>query len=953
MVAGLLFSLSTTSLASDLTHGRLLIVVNGTFQQEADASSNLVYFVPEPFVASLESILTAAAVTAISVNTEPEDDNAMECYQLSNNEPFSPAQPKHLLCLSHELQINKSVPNIVVTSQAEETQQGSQLSFFYDNHQRKNERNTNDTEARQPPSYASTAASAMPLFGGSPPFDPPPPRFMPAVMAKSLFDMPHWQFEYLLSLAEMYRLLNHWLSGGYQSTPTSTTLKYSQPVRTSYSSTTLSTILKSVQQKGVIHTSLFKSLSSDTSGLLTQLTRKDLPSYQPKPEPEAITLYPVFMIPRSSASNFLEEVKDIVPGQQSCSLCKTGFESADDVVKTNCSHFFHMDCIKQWLQSVATGSGTNHCPDCGFSLGELAYFLNEKEIPSNPDRAIRVQEKIEEKKNSFDEVFSFGEPPTLPVIAAPEDRLKVETGLSLRKYRKRGFPLASSSLPWKLRRVGSPGQHLLTAPSGSERSVQVPAETTPVQFSEYGPDRFKEQVVGNFLIRLWVNQVVPGQHSGMVSQGIIFANDYIIFHLIAKHLSFHDVLSLIRAMKCPELEQNNGNRLYIELLVERYYTACPIMQEQIRQWLVLSSALQIPSNLSQWLARNYNEREQQWVTKDPLRSRALYHYLAQWINTSSFPKGPFMKAGSHRNIMHVIELQDGRLVSGAQSVDRDFLVVWDLRLSQHFYLKHEINSPVRSMAEASGGHLLTTTVDQHLIIWNPDKPSSDERYINSFQLSDLGQASSVLAILPDRGLLALTRDSNIYITIPESPCWTPETCLSGHQGWITCIKVLRSGNLVSGSCDCTLKIWDLDRPSGERCIATLEGHRRRVTCVTELKDGHLVSGSEDNSMMVWRQNASPEDQFVTRIPGLAAPVTCVTVLLSGFLVSGDKNGFLKIWDLRNPEDPKCLDVWNAGSQVNCVTVLRNGDLVVGTEFLRIWKAEEMISCEKYFNPDDF
>ena len=72
------------------------------------------------------------------------------------------------------------------------------------------------------------------------------------------------------------------------------------------------------------------------------------------------------------------------------------------------------------------------------------------------------------------------------------------------------------------------------------------------------------------------------------------------------------------------------------------------------------------------------------------------------------------------------------------------------------------------------------------------------------------------------------------------------------------LAVLLDGRVVSGAEDKTIKVWDLNNPEGERCIATLTGHTEEVRTVTALQDGRVLSGSCDNTLKVWDLN-KPEE----------------------------------------------------------------------------------------------
>ena len=72
--------------------------------------------------------------------------------------------------------------------------------------------------------------------------------------------------------------------------------------------------------------------------------------------------------------------------------------------------------------------------------------------------------------------------------------------------------------------------------------------------------------------------------------------------------------------------------------------------------------------------------------------------------------------------------------------------------------------------------------------------------------------------------------------------------LTGHTDWVWALTVLQNGNLVSGSVDRTIKIWN---PTTGALIQTLTGHTYYVVALTVLQNGNLVSGSGDNTIKIW------------------------------------------------------------------------------------------------------
>lgn len=159
--------------------------------------------------------------------------------------------------------------------------------------------------------------------------------------------------------------------------------------------------------------------------------------------------------------------------------------------------------------------------------------------------------------------------------------------------------------------------------------------------------------------------------------------------------------------------------------------------------------------------------------------------------------------------------------------------------------------------------------------------------------------------------------------------------LEGHKDRITALTVLPNRNLVSGSMDKTIKIWD---GKTYACIQTLSKHTAGVTALAVLRDEKIVSGSWDKTMKVWDVKTYTCIQTL----GHSGVVTAFTILLNEDIVSGsfgDKGATIKVWDGKTYECKQTLkevrgkNFWTGSSMaadgLTVLATLKNGDFISG------------------------
>lgn len=141
--------------------------------------------------------------------------------------------------------------------------------------------------------------------------------------------------------------------------------------------------------------------------------------------------------------------------------------------------------------------------------------------------------------------------------------------------------------------------------------------------------------------------------------------------------------------------------------------------------------------------------------------------------------------------------------------------------------------------------------------------------------------------------------------------------LRGHGGPVRALAVnAAQRELVSGSFDSTVIVWDLDRNVAKR---VLRFHAGPVNAVAVLQDGCVASGGEDRRIAIWCGQA---DRPVRVLEGHEAPVTAL-VGHGGGLFSGSFDGTVRSWDyLTGQAKPPLMKLKAA---VSTVDVVRNID----------------------------
>lgn len=143
---------------------------------------------------------------------------------------------------------------------------------------------------------------------------------------------------------------------------------------------------------------------------------------------------------------------------------------------------------------------------------------------------------------------------------------------------------------------------------------------------------------------------------------------------------------------------------------------------------------------------------------------------------------------------------------------------------------------------------------------------------------------------------------------------------------ITCLK-FDGYRVVSGSDDCTLKVWCA---LTSKLLQTLVGHTGGVWA-SQLKDNIVISGSTDRSVRVWNIDTG---ECIHILTGHTSTVRCLA-LNGNIVVSGSRDSLLRVWNI---ETGQCMHILRGHvAAVRCVCF--DGKYVVSGSYdftIRVW-----------------
>ncbi|RNA05561.1 hypothetical protein BpHYR1_012466 [Brachionus plicatilis] len=154
--------------------------------------------------------------------------------------------------------------------------------------------------------------------------------------------------------------------------------------------------------------------------------------------------------------------------------------------------------------------------------------------------------------------------------------------------------------------------------------------------------------------------------------------------------------------------------------------------------------------------------------------------------------------------------------------------------------------------------------------------------------------------------------------------------LRGHTDSVNCLELIDQYTLASGSCDTTIKLWNL---KDKTCINSFEEHTNSIFCLQLIDKNTLASGSNNETIKFWNLKNSTCKNIIESGTIL---VRCFQLIDKNTLAIGTENFTIEIMNLKNSTCIYTLDAHK--DSVRCLQLIDKDTLASGScdANIKIW-----------------
>ena len=287
-----------------------------------------------------------------------------------------------------------------------------------------------------------------------------------------------------------------------------------------------------------------------------------------------------------------------------------------------------------------------------------------------------------------------------------------------------------------------------------------------------------------------------------------------------------------------------------------------------------------------------------WNNSFSLIDLSIFNLSTKHIIDIYFPENEINFTGHKSWILSAIELQEE---DKFMTCGRDHCIrVWNILSTNCELILDEHKENVNYLIEVDEGIISSCSSDGFIKIWNLNYDRNDNEINNKYY--SYNKNKSVLSIYDgDLPVFQIEKiKDDCLVSRNESPklkIWNYLTgkliqILDSHFTNVICLKILKNGDIISGSYDHTAKIWKKGKDNPE---ATLEGHEFTVFDISECKNGNILTASGDGTIKLWDIKTK---KCIQTFIGHSDYVVSLHSTKENVLISGSYDNTAIIWTIK-------------------------------------------------------
>jgi len=246
---------------------------------------------------------------------------------------------------------------------------------------------------------------------------------------------------------------------------------------------------------------------------------------------------------------------------------------------------------------------------------------------------------------------------------------------------------------------------------------------------------------------------------------------------------------------------------------------------------------------------------------------------------------------------------------------------------------HSMDVKHVSVVQEPSGALLTASRDKTVRMWYQHEDNSysvrkvykgHPKYVSCANYQEPSEE------FPSGLIFTGCQDGKIRAFLPdvEDPLYQ----LDGHSENVTSLFLGKFGTLISGSWDCTAKVW-----VQRKCTMTLKGHSFAIWAVAILPEsGIMVTASADKSIKLWKAGSC-----IKTLSGHTDAVRSIAVLSGTEFLSAGNDASVRRW---NSNGDSLGTYYGHNNYIYSMSLLKSGGWVTSGEdrSVRIWKDNAVV-----------